>query len=145
MKRTVFYLLSFTWGLPMTLLGCIVALVLVVTGHKPKRWGYCWYFEVGENWGGVELGVFFVTDKTPTEHTKNHEHGHGIQNCYFGFLMPVIVCIPSAIRYWYREYARYTQPYKQLPPYDSIWFEGQATRLGNELLEVIRNGYIKNP
>lgn len=124
----------------MTLIGCVVALCLILTGHKAKRWGYCWYFEVGENWGGVELGVFFVANKYPSEHTKSHEFGHGIQNCYYGFLMPFIVCIPSAIRYWYREIVQRTNPNKTLPPYDSIWFEGQATKLGEKMMEGINHG-----
>lgn len=104
MNKFLFYLLSFTWGLPMTLIGLLVALVLVITGHKPKKYGYCLHFEVGEHWGGLELGVVFLTDKTPSTHTKNHEHGHGLQNCFFGPLMPFIVSIPSAYRYWLREF-----------------------------------------
>ena len=101
-NKCLFYLLSFTWGLPMTLIGCIVAVVLLVTGHRPKKWGYCYCFEIGKGWGGLELGPFFLTNQNPTEHTKNHEHGHAFQNCKFGFIMPFIVSIPSAIRYWYR-------------------------------------------
>lgn len=136
-NKFLFYLLSFTWGLPMTLIGCIVAAVLLVTGHKPKRWGYCWYFEVGEGWGGLELGVFFLVSKDASIHTKNHEHGHGIQNCWFGFLMPFVICIPSATRYWYREYLLRSgkRKYSELPDYDSIWFEGQASKLGYKFIE----------
>ena len=91
------------------------------------------YFEVGENWGGANLGVCFIKDKTESENNKNHEHGHGIQNCYLGFLMPFVVAIPSAIRYWYRElkYDRKGLPPKT--PYDAIWFEHSATELGTEL------------
>lgn len=103
MNKFLFYLLSFTWGLPMTLIGLIVALVLLITGHKPKKYGYCLHFEVGDCWGGLNLGIVFLTDKTPSTHTKNHEHGHGLQNCYFGPLTPFIVVIPSAYRYWLRE------------------------------------------
>ena len=55
-----FWFLSFTWGLPMTLIGCFVALVLILTKHKPKKWLYSYYFEVGKNWGGFEMGPFFV-------------------------------------------------------------------------------------
>lgn len=73
-------------------------------GYKPKKYGYCWYFEVGDSWGGLELGACFLTDKTPSTHTKNHEMGHGIQNCYWGFLMPFVICIPSAYRYWLRKF-----------------------------------------
>lgn len=140
MSKAKFYLLSFTWGLPLTLVGLFVAAVLMIAGHKPKRWGYCWYFEIGENWGGVELGVVFLANKGASEHLKNHEHGHALQNCYFGFAMPFMVCIPSAVRYWYREIVMRVNPKKQLPDYDSIWFEGQATKIGTEFMGGEING-----
>lgn len=127
----IFYILSFTWGLPMTLIGCIAAVILRVLGYKPKRYGYCWHFEVGERWGGVNLGVVFITDKHSSVHTKNHEHGHAIQNCFFGFLMPFVVAIPSAMRYWYFTLT----PNKKHAPYESVWFEAQATKLGNKIME----------
>lgn len=129
MKKTTFYILSFTWGLPLTLVGLLVAAVLRIAGKRPKRWGYCYYFEVGKGWGGLELGLIFLTDSTPFEHTKCHEHGHAIQNCFFGPFMPFIVSIPSAIRYWWRHFTKATTPY------DAIWFEGQATRLGKKLYD----------
>jgi hypothetical protein len=136
-NKYLFYFLSFTWGLPMTLIGCIVAAVLLVLGYKPKKWGYCYYFEVGENWGGLELGVFFLVDKASSKHTKSHEHGHGFQNCWFGPLMPFVVSIPSAIRYWYREYLVRSgkKKYSELPDYDSVWYEGQASKLGNRFID----------
>ena len=131
MKKSIFYVLSFTWGIILTLIGLVVAAVLLCAGKKPKKWGWCYYFEVGEGWGGLELGIIFLTSKNPSVHTRNHEFGHAIQNCYFGPLMPFIVCIPSAVRYWYRRIRRA----KGLPnktAYDDIWFEGQATRLGTK-------------
>lgn len=135
MNKFLFYLLSFTWGLPMTFIGLIVSLVLVVTGHKPKRHGYCWYFEVGEGWGGVELGAIFVANKNPSTHIKNHEHGHAIQNCFLGPLFPFVIAIPSVVRYWYRE-LKYNRKGATPPTkYDDIWFEGNATKLGTKLIE----------
>jgi hypothetical protein len=136
----VFYLLSFTWGLPFTLLGCIAALILVLMGYRPKKWGYCYYFELGKRWGGCDLGIFFLKDSRDSASLKSHEHGHAVQNCYLGFFMIPIVAIPSLIRSRYRDYLithKKVAP-KTLPPYDSIWFEGQATRLGNEIVEYIQ-------
>lgn len=133
MNKTKFYILSFTWGIPMTLIGCIVALILRAMGYKPKRYGYCWHFEVGERWGGVNLGIVFITSKNPSTHTKNHEHGHALQNCYWGFLFPFVIAIPSLVRYWYF----ILTPNKKHPPYDSIWFEGQATEWGDKLMKII--------
>lgn len=87
----------------MTLVGCFVAVAMMVTGHKPHRLHYLIYSEVGENWGGFECGCFFVTNKSPTFHIRQHESGHGLQNIMLGVLMPFLVSIPSCIRYWYRE------------------------------------------
>ena len=137
-NKYLFYLVSFTWGLPLTLVGCIVATVLLITGHKPKKWGYCYYFEVGKGWGGLELGPFFLVNKNASERTKNHELGHGLQGCWFGPLMPFIVSIPSAIRYWYRELrAKTGKPCKT--SYYSIWFEKQANELGDQFINWYNN------
>lgn len=128
-KKSTFYLLSFTWGLPVTLIGIIVCIILTIAGKKSEKWGACRYFKVGKNWGGLELGLIFLTDESPSEYIKNHEHGHAIQNCYFGFFMPIIVSIPSIIRYWYREFRRYIGN-PCATSYDDVWFERQATKLG---------------
>ena len=132
MNKKLFYLLSFTWGLPMSLIGSIVFLVLMIAGHKPKKFNYVYYIEVGNNWGGLNFGCFFITSKNPSLHTKQHECGHGIQNCIFGVLFPFIVTIPSAIRYWYRKLRYHRKGKNPKTKYDDIWFEGQATRLGEK-------------
>ena len=136
-NKFLFYLLSFTWGIIMTTVGCIVALALLITGHKPKKWGHCWYFEVGKTkWGGMELGPFFLTNKNPSKSIKNHEHGHGFQNCMFGPFM-VVISIMSAARYWYRELKYNRKGLNPPTKYDDAWYEGQATKLGGEYIKTI--------
>ena len=134
MKAFLYWLISLTWGGVMTAIGLIVSVVLLITGHKPKRFGYTFYFEVGNNWGGLELGAIFITDRKPLMHTLCHEHGHGFQNLCWGILYPFVIWIPSATRYWYREYLVRSgkKKWSELPDYDSIWFEGQATRWGKK-------------
>lgn len=139
-NKKLYYFLNLTWGLPMTLLGAIVAVVLIIAGKKPKRHGGCLYFNVGKSWGGLELGLFFLTDEHDSHNVKTHEFGHSIQNARFGFLMPFIVCIPSAVRYWYRELRYYRRGKTPKTTYDDIWFEGQATRLGKENLMYWNTG-----
>lgn len=129
MSKKLYYLLSLTWGLPLNLLGGIVSLILLLKGYKPKKFGWCYYFEVGYGWGGLELGLVFICAKDSSDRVKAHEFGHSIQNCFFGFFMPFIICIPSVIRYWYRAW-KISLGKTNLPEYDSIWFEGQATQLG---------------
>lgn len=133
-NKALFYILSFTWGIIMTVIGLISAVVLICAGHTPKRWGGCLYFNIGENWGGLSLGLVIITDKRDNESTKNHEFGHAIQNCRYGLLMPFIVCIPSAIRYHYRNW-RTGHGKKNKTGYYDIWFEGEATKLGNKYIE----------
>lgn len=103
-NKPLYYILNCTWGCIMTLIGSIVALALLCVGKKPQRHAGSIYFNVGKSWGGVELGCFFLTDSNNSTHTKNHEFGHSLQNCLWGPLFPAIVCIPSAIRYWLREF-----------------------------------------
>lgn len=60
-----------------------------------------------------------------------HEYGHSIQNIIFGPLFPFVIGIPSALRYWYRE----LNSEKITTPYDAIWFEGWASKLGKNIEE----------
>lgn len=129
--RKLFYILNLTWGLPMTLIGGVAALCLLIVGKHPTRHGGCLCFTVGKGWGGVSLGMVIIVSHGATDDTKNHELGHAVQNAVYGVLMPFIVAIPSAVRYWYRR----GQDPSTLPPYDSIWFEAQASEWGNKFAE----------
>lgn len=135
MRKSLFYILSLTWGIIMTTVGLLVAAVLTTIGYKPQKHGWCYYFEVGKNWGGVNLGIIFLTSENPSEHTKNHEHGHALQNCLWGPLMPFVVSIPSAMRYWKRHFQQ--RQGMKLEPYDSVWYEGQATMWGDILINSL--------
>ena len=103
MFRTAgYWLVSLTWGGVMTLLGAVIALGMLLSGHAPKKLGPNVYFEAGLGWGGMEYGAFFFVARDASERTRLHEAGHGIQNLVLGPLMPFLVCIPSALRYWMR-------------------------------------------
>ncbi len=129
-----FYLRSFTWGLPVNLAGALVAAGLFATGHKPERFGNCINFTVGKNWGGGSMGIFILSCKNAGRKLKEHEHGHSIQNCYYGPLM-LLVNLQSSTRYLYRRGIRKILPRKKLPPYDSVWYEAEATQLGHDYME----------
>ena len=135
--RKLFYILNLTWGLPMNIVGGVVALGLRAVGKRPERYGDCWCFTVGENWGGVSFGLVMVVSKRASKHTRDHEHGHAVQNALFGVLMPFIVSIPSAVRYWHFVITERRGKGDTLPPYDSAWFEGQATKWGTKYCEEL--------
>lgn len=127
-NKPLYYTLNLTWGLPLTAVGALVALFCLIIGKHPHRHGGSIYFNIGKWWGGLSLGLFFFIDSHDVTSTKNHEYGHSLQNALWGPLMIFIIAIPSAIRYWVR-IIRHNHG-KINPPYDSIWFEGQATRWG---------------
>jgi len=126
----IFYLLSFTWGLPMSLAGGVWCLLLLLIGRRPKRFGRCLRFEIGQHWGGANLGWLIVTCRDPSFRLLCHEHGHAYQNILLGPLMPLLVCLPSTLRFHSRNLLRKLRPQIRLKDYDSIWFEGWATALG---------------
>ena len=97
--KAKFYLLSFTWGLPMSLAGAAVCGVLMCFGYRPRKYGHAYYIAIGESrWGGLEFGWFFLTSKNGSESIKRHELGHAYQNaCILGWVSPIFSII-SAVR-----------------------------------------------
>lgn len=70
-------------------------------------------------------------------HLLSHEHGHGVQNCIYGPLMPLLVSIPSSTRYHFRNFKK--RFFKKAPktPYESVWFEKEATVIGQRYTHLI--------
>jgi hypothetical protein len=141
MNKKLYLFLSFTWGLPVTILGSIIALGLIIVGVKPEKFCYGYCFRFGKTWGTFDLGPFFFTDKRPEIECDAHEFGHSIQNIMFGPLALFVVFIPSMLRYSYREVYTAVDPNEgaDLPDYEAIWFESQATRLGTKLTKKYYN------
>ena len=130
MSKFLYWSIQLTWGLPLNIVGGIIAVVFICKGNKPQKFGYAIYFEMGENWGGVNFGGFFFVQKNASVPLKRHEYGHSFQNMMLGVFMPFLVNIPSAIRYHYRNYKK-AQGHS-LQDYDRFWCEGWATKLGNK-------------
>ena len=129
--------LSWTWGLPMTLVGYLAAGCLRLSGYRPGKWGGTTYFVVGKQWGGISLGPVTLVSSAD-EQLLTHEFGHSIQNCRWGLLYPPVILLPSVIRYWYRKAIVHSGLRKktELPGYYEIWFEAGADRLGRKTMET---------
>lgn len=80
LKRFVFYLISFTWGALMSAIGLVTLIVTLPFGKFGVYHGRI-YKTIGEDWGGLNLGFFFLCDEVATDRIKMHECGHSIQNC----------------------------------------------------------------
>lgn len=130
--RWLYYLLSFTWGLTMNVIGAIVALVLLCLGKKPKKYGWNVCFELPVDFG-LSLGIFFIAPINGSTRTKSHEVGHSVQNVYFGPFALGTVYIPSATRFWFLQ-LMYAICGEQSTEYDAVWFEGQATKSGTDFI-----------
>lgn len=133
--RILFYFLSFTWGIIMTLIGLIISFALLITMHKPERYYWIHCFKIKENWGGFSSGTTFVRDTTSIEQVSEHEFGHTMQNTLFGPIAIFICFIPSMIRYFIRN--KQIKQGKALKPYSSIWFEYSADVCGHLLVEEL--------
>jgi hypothetical protein len=127
----VFYLVQWTWGVLMNIIGACVALGMLVTKHKPYRVGPYIYFRTEWDFGGLELGMFFIIGKN-CDSCACHEMGHGMQNMIFG-PFSCLLSIGSAIRYWYRELKYYRKDLVPPTEYDAWWFEGIATKWGEKV------------
>jgi hypothetical protein len=128
-KPILYYILNFTWGIILTLLGYVLLLILLPFG-KVKRFNYCLYLELNKTtqWG-FSMGTVFFVGKYAGKSMKQHEFGHTVQNAILGPFMIFLVSLPSLIRFWYRNYL-YSHGKYPKTAYDSIWFEGSASYIG---------------
>ena len=137
----LYWTLQLTWCALLTIPGLLISLVCMMCGGKVHRNGFSYIVEIGNNWGGVDLGAVALCGKYSEynkvwfNHTRCHEFGHSLQHLIFGPLQLFIVAIPSAIRYWY---FRLT-PHKKHQAYDYVWFEYTASKWGYYWINKIEN------
>ena len=119
-------------GWLMFAFGSVVYWVLRQLGAIPKVYkGVCEYFEIGNSWGGISLGHFFICDKQCGDYIKCHEIGHCIQNAAVGGVTMLVYGIASAVRCGWRK----VFPSKN--SYYDWFFEGDASRIGLAYVEHI--------
>ena len=112
MKTFLFYLIQWTWGLPVNLVGGIVYLICKAMGRKSEKFGYAWITYLPWNQGGLSLGLFIFMkadhpNKTWTYNTRIHEYGHTWQCLLLGVLYYPVIAIPSAV--WCNFFEKYRQ------------------------------------
>lgn len=147
----LFWILQLTWGILMTFAGAVFSVIaLVFLKGKPHKNGYSVIIEFGGNWGGLSLGAFTFcgnyskTDVSWYSHTRMHEAGHSIQNIIFGPLFPLIIGIPSVCRWIHMRNMERKGMYIDPKWYESIWFEKDATSMGEFYIGFINLWLIDN-
>jgi len=130
----LFWFLNLTWGAILTIPGLLITGFLILIGKPAYKNGCSYYVVVGGNWGGAEIGaVSIIGDYRKSSylaHIRKHEFGHSVQQMLLGPFQIFLVFIPSAIRYWYDRLDTKHAAERGVDWYDSIWFEGTATKWG---------------
>lgn len=123
--RTLFWILSLTWGIIQTILGAIVAAGYLIIGREHTTYRSAIWIYRNNAASAFSLGPFIFANDYTSEEILQHEFGHSVQNIWYGPFALLCVSIPSMVRFWWRQIFKITEP-----PYHSIWFEGQATNTG---------------
>ncbi len=102
-KAFLFYLIQWTWGLPVNLVGGICYIICTKILKRPhSKFGYANIAYLPWNSGGLSLGLFiFMKDKHEIPYwqynTRIHEYGHTWQCLLLGPLYYIIIALPSVI------------------------------------------------
>lgn len=128
------YLIQWTWGLPVNIVGGIAYLICTkILKHPHSKFGYANIVYLPWNAGGLSMGLFiFVRDEKEKEewlyNVRIHEYGHTWQCLLLGPLYYLIVAIPSVI--WCNCFAKYRE--KNNVSYYKLYCEAWANVWGEK-------------
>lgn len=133
-EKIFVYLIQWTWGLPVNIVGGIAYLICTkILKHPHSKFGYANIVYLPWNAGGLSMGLFiFVRDEKEKEewlyNVRIHEYGHTWQCLLLGPLYYLIVAIPSVI--WCNCFARYRE--KNNISYYKLYCEAWANVWGEK-------------
>ena len=130
MKRFLYRLWQWTWGLPQTLVGAFITLALAKRPHFSYQGAFVtlWPLE-----SSMSLGMFLFLhrDWTPKEQKLlAHEYGHTVQSLLLGPLYLPVIGLPSFLWAGFRPVVRYRRRRKL--PYSWLYTERWADRNGRK-------------
>lgn len=134
MKKFLFYLVQFTWGLPQNLAGLIGFLILYKKcRHEKFERAIITYIDGNKPFGGLSLGIFLFINGTKdegwTHDTRIHEYGHTIQSLVLGPTWFFVIGLPSILWCNLPPVCRYRK--KNNVSYYTIYCEGWANLWGS--------------
>ena len=129
MKKFLYRLWQWTWGLPQTLLGALITLVLIRCPH------FTYQGAVATIWplrSSMSMGMFLFLQNNwnPRQYRAllSHEYGHTIQSLLLGPSYLLVIGLPSFIWAGFGPVVRLRQ--KRQLPYSWLYTEGWADRNG---------------
>lgn len=144
-KNFLFYLIQWTWGLPVNLVGLIAFLFCTIVRKRSwQRFGYARIVYVPWNSGGLSLGLFIFMkanhkNKKWTYNTRIHEYGHTWQCLLLGPLYYLVIALPSAI--WCNFFEGYRR--KNNVSYYKLYCEKWANVWGQKFSKMSMTDDIK--
>jgi len=137
-KDILFYVVQWTWGLPVNIVGGIAYLICTkILKRKHSKFGYANIVYLPWNAGGLSMGLFiFMKDnhknKEWTYNTRIHEYGHTWQCLLLGPLYYIVIAIPSVI--WCNCFAKYRE--KNNVSYYKLYCESWANCWGQKATKM---------
>ena len=129
MKRFLYVLWQWTWGLPQNLVGFAIFLIYLRRPHFRYQGAVATVWPVKS--GSMSLGMFlfFHPSWTPASHDLlAHEYGHTIQSLLLGPLYLPVIGLPSFLWASLPPFKRMRRQKKV--PYSAIYTEKWADRNG---------------
>ncbi len=102
LRKILFYIWQFTWGLPQNIVGLIGFLVAKAHGREQEKFHNSYISYISrKDFGGVSLGIFIFINTNVRDDRRHdmriHEYGHTIQSAILGPLWPFVIALPSVI------------------------------------------------
>lgn len=138
-NRALFYIVQFTWGLPVNFFSGLAYLFFKMHGYRQERYYYSriTYLPAKKATSAFALGIFIFTfvDSSGRENFRGskisvHEYGHVCQAYILGPFYWLLVALPSLTWFWLFESYRV----KRGVQYDKLYCEGWASKLGEQII-----------
>lgn len=138
-NRALFYIVQFTWGLPVNFLSGLAYLFFKMLGYRQESFYFSriTYLPTKNATGVFALGIFIFASISRNEwenfggsEISIHEYGHVCQAFILGPFYWILVAIPSLTWFWLFE--RYREKYGV--SYERLYCESWASRLGKRII-----------
>ena len=133
MKRFLYLLVQFTWGLGQTIIGFGFFLANIRSPHRIYR--NCIETQWKNKYSGLSLGPFIFTPTNPDENyytsVRTHEYGHTFQSLILGPFYAIVGIISTSWGMLIHPILKKCK--KKELPYTTCFVEYQASWLGEKI------------
>lgn len=125
MKKALFYIVQWTWGIIQNLIGLVLFLCLIGRRHRTFHGAVVTTWKLGSS---LSLGMFVFTARPYDLRLIQHEYGHTVQSLILGPIWSFVIGLPSLI--WCGCFEKWRE--KKGVDYYSFYTESWANKLGRK-------------